>query len=133
MRTHRICSVNGITILEIYINKALSAKTDDRPQLQSMIKDSSKKKFNVIIAWKLYCFARNRHDLACCKKVLKKNNFMVFFAAEHMSDCSEYILLESVPEDMVKYYSTELSEKVTRVMTENTLKCRFKVSTDSIR
>lgn len=34
---------NGITILGNYIDRALSAKTDNRPEFQRMIKDSGKK------------------------------------------------------------------------------------------
>ena len=33
---------NGITILGTYIDRALSAKTDNRPEFQKMIKDSAK-------------------------------------------------------------------------------------------
>ena len=34
---------NGITILRHYIDRAFSAKTDNRPEFQNMIKDSGKK------------------------------------------------------------------------------------------
>ena len=33
---------NGITILRHYIDRAFSAKTDNRPEFQNMIKDSGK-------------------------------------------------------------------------------------------
>ena len=32
---------NGITVLRHYIDRAFSAKTDNRPEFQNMIKDSS--------------------------------------------------------------------------------------------
>ena len=34
---------NGLTIVEHYIDRAISAKTDDRPSFQQMVADSSKK------------------------------------------------------------------------------------------
>ena len=34
---------NGITVVGTYIDRAYSAKTDDRPDFQRMIKDSAKK------------------------------------------------------------------------------------------
>ena len=46
----------GISIFDTYIDRALSAKTDNRPAFQQMIKDSEKQKFNVVIVWKLSCF-----------------------------------------------------------------------------
>ena len=33
---------NGITIVKHYIDRAISAKTDNRPEFQQMIKDSDK-------------------------------------------------------------------------------------------
>lgn len=55
---------NGITVLRHYIDRAISAKTDNRPEFQNMIKDSNKKLFDMIIVWKLDRFARNRYDSA---------------------------------------------------------------------
>jgi len=115
----------GITVLDIYIDRALSAKTDNRPQFQKMIKDSAKRKFDIIIVWKLDRFARNRYDSARYKNTLKKNNVRVVSATENISGGSEGILLESVLEGMAEYYSAELAEKVTRGLTENALKCKF--------
>ena len=44
---------HGIEIVGTYIDRALSAKTDNRPEFQRMIKDSAKKSFEVVIVWKL--------------------------------------------------------------------------------
>ena len=55
---------NDITLLEPYIDRALSAKTDHRPNFLKMIKDSATKKFDVVIVWKLDRFSRNRVDSA---------------------------------------------------------------------
>ena len=38
---------NGITIVKHYIDRAISAKTDNRPEFQQMIKDSDKKLFEL--------------------------------------------------------------------------------------
>ncbi len=116
---------NGITILRHYIDRAFSAKTDNRPEFQNMIKDSGKKLFDMIIVWKLDRFARNRYDSARYKATLKKNGVKVVSATESISDGAEGILLESMLEGMAEYYSADLSEKVVRGMTENALKCKY--------
>ena len=64
---------NGFTVVKHYIDRAVSAKTDNRPQFQQMIKDSERGIFDVIIVWKLDRFARNRYDSARYKTQLKKN------------------------------------------------------------
>jgi len=116
---------NGITILRHYIDRAFSAKTDNRPEFQNMIKDSNKKLFDMVIVWKLDRFARNRYDSARYKATLKKNGVKVVSATEVISDGAEGIILESVLEGYAEYYSADLSEKVVRSMTENALKCKF--------
>jgi DNA invertase Pin-like site-specific DNA recombinase len=51
---------HNITVISTYIDRALSAKTDDRPEFQNMIRDSAKKQFEVALVWKLDRFSRNR-------------------------------------------------------------------------
>ena len=114
----------GVTVIESYIDRALSAKTDNRPAFQRMIKDSYKHCFDMIIVWKLDRFARNRYDSAHYKSLLKKNGVKVVSAKETIAEGSEGILLESVLEGMAEYYSAELSEKVIRGLTENALKAK---------
>ena len=50
---------NGYRIVGTYIDRALSARTDKRPDFQKMIKESAKGLFDTIIVWKLDRFARN--------------------------------------------------------------------------
>ena len=116
---------HSITILNTYIDRALSAKTDNRPEFQRMIKDSAKGLFDVVICWKLDRFARNRYDSAHYKSVLRKNGVKVVSATEAIATDSTGILLESLLEGYAEFYSAELSEKVIRGMTDNALKCKF--------
>ena len=113
---------NDLTVVKHYIDRAISAKTDNRPQFQQMIKDSERGIFDVIIVWKLDRFARNRYDSARYKTQLKRNGVKLVSATEVISAGPEGIILESVLEGYAEYYSADLSEKVVRGMTENTLK-----------
>ena len=115
---------NGITIIGTYIDRAMSAKTDNRPEFQRMIKDSAKRLFDVIIVWKLDRFARNRYDSAHYKAALRKNGVKVLSAKENISEGPEGIILESMLEGFAEYYSAELAIKVQRGHTENALKGR---------
>ena len=113
---------NDIQVIGNYIDRAYSAKTDNRPEFQRMIKDSYKHAFDCIIVWKLDRFSRNRYDSAHYKALLRKNGVKVVSAKETIAEGSEGILLESVLEGMAEFYSAELAEKVTRGMKENALK-----------
>jgi DNA invertase Pin-like site-specific DNA recombinase len=94
---------NDIQIIETYVDRALSAKTDNRPDFQRMIRDSTKEQFEVIIVWKLDRFARNRYDSAHYKAILKRNNVRVVSATEAISQGPEGIILESLLEGIYKY------------------------------
>ncbi|WP_444425328.1 recombinase family protein [Ruminococcus sp.] len=72
-----------------------------------------------------YIFARNRYDSAHYKSILKRNGVKVISATEIISQGAEGILLESLLEGYVEYYSAKLSEKVIRGMKENALKCKY--------
>ena len=89
---------NSIEVIGNYIDRALSAKTDHRPDFRRMIKDSYKHAFDCILVRKLDRFARNRYDSAYYKNVLKKNGVRVISAKETISQGAEGILLESLPE-----------------------------------
>ena len=115
----------GIDVIKSYIDRALSAKSDNRPEFQQMIKDSYKHAFDCIIVWKLDRFSRNRYDSAHYKALLRKNGVKVVSAKEAIAEGSEGILLESVLEGMAEYYSAELGQKVKRGMRLNAEKCLY--------
>jgi len=116
---------NGLTLLTTYIDRAISGKTDARPQFQKLIKDSAKTLFDVVIVWKLDRFARNRYDSSHYKRILRKNGIKVISATEPISEDSTGILLESLLDGYAEFFSAELSEKVKRGMNENALKCKW--------
>ena len=89
---------NGIEIVGEYIDRAFSAKTDDRPDFQRMVSDSSKKLFDVVLVWKLDRFARNRYDSAFYRYTLRKNGVRLISVKENISDGPEGIILESMIE-----------------------------------
>ena len=114
----------GITIVGEYIDRAKSASkdTEKRESFLRMIRDSSKRLFDVVLVWKLDRFARSRYDSAHYKAALKKNGIKVVSATEHIAEGPEGIILESMLEGMAEYYSAELSEKIHRGQRENALK-----------
>ena len=116
---------NGITVVGTYIDRAYSAKTDDRPEFQHMIKDSAKKIFDVVLVWKLDRFARNRYDAVNYKYQLEKNGVHLVSAMEPISQGPEGIMVESMLIGMAEYYSAELALKVARGERENALQCKY--------
>lgn len=125
----RVCNEfannNDITIINTYIDKALSGKTDKRPNFMQLIEDSKNNNFDYVIVYKLDRFSRNRYDSAIYKNLLKKNNVKVLSACEQISDNPEGIILEALIEGMAEYYSAELAQKTKRGMRETIIKGNF--------
>lgn len=114
---------HGYSVVEEYIDRALTGTTDNRPQFLKMIEDSSSGLFQGVLVYQLDRFARNRYDSAIYKKKLQKNGVRVFSAKENIADDPSGILIESVLEGMAEYYSAELAQKIRRGMDINGEKC----------
>ena len=105
----------GMNVIGTYIDREKTGtNADKRPEFQKMVKDSSKKAFEVILVYQLDRFARNRHDSAIYKARLKKNGVKVASVRENISDDASGVLMESVLEGMAEYFSRELSQKIQR-------------------
>lgn len=116
---------NGFEIIRTYMDRALTSRSDQRPEFQMMIKDAAMQSFDSVIVYKLNRFARNRYDSAKYKHKLKKYGINVVSDMENIVNDPSGILLESIIEGMAEYYSVELAENVLRGMTENALECKW--------
>ena len=92
------CKAHNYTVIEEYVDRAKSAKTDHRPDFQRMIGDGVKRQFEGIVCYQLDRFARNRYDSAIYKAKLKKLGIKVYSAKENINDDASGILMESVLE-----------------------------------
>ena len=120
---HEFCERNNYTVIHEYIDRAISGRTDNRPDFLQMIQDSASRHFDFIIVYQLDRFSRNRYDSAHYKNKLKKYGVRVLSARENINEYASGILMESVLEGMAEYYSAELSQKVKRGMEINASKC----------
>ena len=118
------CAGRGFKVVGVYADRALSGKTDNRPEFQRMIADSGKRLFDAVIVYKTDRFARNKYDSAIYKRELRQNGVQIFYAAEAIPDGPEGIILESLMEGLAEYYSAELSQKIKRGMNESALKAQ---------
>ncbi|MBR1482432.1 MAG: recombinase family protein [Ruminococcus sp.] len=111
---HAYAKHNGFTVVGEYVDKALTGRTDKRPDFQRMLRDSERGIFKAVILWKTDRFARNRYDSAMYKYKLKKNGVRLYYAKESIPEGPEGIILESVMEGYAEYYSENLSQNVKR-------------------
>lgn len=115
----------GYAVVGEYIDRALTGRSDDRPDFQRMISDAKKGAFDFVIVYKLDRFARNRYDSAIYKNALKRAGVKVLSAMENIGDNPESIILEAVLEASAEYYSVDLSQKIKRGRQDSAKKGKF--------
>lgn len=101
-------------IIDSYIDKAITGRTDDRPSFQKMIEGSKSHTFRYVLVYKLDRFSRSRYDSAIYKKILSDNGVRVISATENIGENPEGIILEAILEGYSEYYSKELAQKIIR-------------------
>ncbi len=121
---HKYAASHGYTIVQEYIDRAKSGRTDNREQFQKMLRDTAKGQFGVIILWKVDRFGRNREEIALNKMKCKKNGVRVEYVAETIPNTPEGVILESVLEGFAEYYSLQLSQNIRRGLAESAEKCQ---------
>lgn len=110
---------NNISIIDTYIDRATTGTNDNRRDFQRMLKDCSKKAWDIVLVYKIDRFSRNKYEMAMHKRTLRDNGIKLVSAMENIPDTPEGIILESLLEGMAEYYSAELSQKVRRGMNES--------------
>jgi len=122
----RVCTeyakATGLVIIGEYIDRAISGRTDNRPEFQRLIGDCGKQIFDAVIVYRTDRFARNKYDSAIYKRHLCKFGIELHYAAERIPEGPEGIILESLMEGLAEYYSAELSQKIKRGIRESALK-----------
>lgn len=116
---------NGIKIIGEYIDRAMSARSDNRPEFLRMVAEAPKGLFNAVIVHKLDRFSRDRYDHAIYRKKLRDNNVKVISVLENLDDSPESVVLESVLEGFSEYYSRNLARETRKGLRETALKAKF--------
>ena len=117
--------LNNILIIDSYIDRAMTGTNDNRQDFQRMLKDSSKKAWDLVLVYKLDRFSRNKYEMAIHRKTLKDNGIRLVSVKENIPDTPEGIILESMLEGMAEYYSVELAQKVMRGQKETRIKGNY--------
>ncbi len=105
---------NGIQIVDIYDDHAMTGTNDQRPAFQKMLLESSARAWSYVIVYAFDRFARDRYDSAVHKHTLKENGVKVISVTEQVSDDPTGALMESIFEGFAEYYSQELKRKILR-------------------
>lgn len=105
-------AAHHVTIVERYADRALSGKTDQRPEFQRLLSDLRHRKVDLVLVHKTDRFARNRYDAAIYSRVIKQRGARLVCVAQDFGDGPEAVILESLMQGMAEYYSLNLATEV---------------------
>ena len=116
-------ALNHIKIIQVYSDKALSGKTDKRPQFQKMMRDAEKRQFAVVIAYKSNRIARNMLQALNYEDRLSKYGIETLYAKEEFGNTAAGRFALRNMMNVNQFYSENMAEDVMRGMMDNAKKC----------
>ncbi len=107
----------GATVAKVYIERAESAKSDDRPVLQKMLKELPTLGVKYLIVHKVDRLARNRLDDATLYQKLVGMGIKLVSASENIDDTPAGQLMHGMLASFAEYYSNNLASEIMKGLT----------------
>ena len=111
------------TIVERYADRAVSGRTDNRPQFQRMMKDAHKGGFDFVIAWKSNRMGRNMLQAMVNEAKLADLGIKCLYVEEDFDDTAAGRFALRNMMNVNQFYSENMAEDVRRGMADNASKC----------
>ena len=110
--------MNNYSVLKVFVEKGESAKTQDRTELQNLMKFciANKKNIDAIIIWKIDRLTRDVKDFYNLQDFFAKLNIKVLFARENNGDSAGDKLTRNLMGVLAQYENDQKSERVTAGM-----------------
>lgn len=115
---------NDIEILEVYADKAVSGRTDDRKEFQRMLRDAQKKKFEAVVAYKSNRISRNMLNALTYEARLEKLGIATYYAREEFGNTPSGRFALRMMMNMNQFYSENMAEDIRRGLMDNAQQCK---------
>jgi len=108
----KYAAAHGITIVERYVDRAKSARSDQRPQFLRLLNDLRTRRVDYILVHKWDRFARNRYHAEVYKRVIMERGARLISIAQDFGEGPEAVIMEALMQGMAEYYSLNLATEV---------------------
>ena len=115
---------NGIKIVGIYADKAVSGRTDRRSDFQRLLRDAEKQKFSVVIAYKSNRIARNMLNALQYESRLDSYGIKTLYAKEEFGNSAAGRFALRTMMNVNQFYSENMAEDIKRGMLDNATQCK---------
>ena len=114
---------NNLDVTAIYADRAISGKTDRRPEFQKMMRHAEKKQFQVVIAYKSNRIGRDMLQAMTYESKLAKLGIRVAYVEEDFDDTAAGRFALRNMMNVNQFYSENMAEDIKRGMKYNAQNC----------
>ena len=113
-----------LTVIDTYADRAISGKTDRRPQFQQMLADAEKGSFQYVIAWKSNRMGRNMLQAMVNTELLMDYGIKCVYVEEDFDDTAAGRFALRNMMSVNQCYIENMAEDIRRGMLDNAKQCR---------
>ncbi|MBQ6621932.1 MAG: recombinase family protein [Mogibacterium sp.] len=104
----------GINILRVYSDRAVSGRTDRRPEFQRMLQDAQAGLFDCVIAWKSNRLGRNMLQAMQTAEALADHGIRCMYVEEEFDDTASGRFALRTMMNVNQFYSENMAEDIRR-------------------
>lgn len=116
---------HNITVVGEYIDRARSARTENRADFRRLIRDAMTGVVDCVLVWKYDRFFRDRAESALYRKQLEAAGVHLISVTEFIPEGSAGVITQGMIETVAEYFSAKLSEDVVRGMNKAAQHCQI--------
>lgn len=117
-------AAHGLTVVATFADRAISGRSDRRPEFQRMIKAAEAGDFETVIAYKSNRIARNMLQALQYEARLDRCGVRVVYAREEFGDTATGRFMLRSMMNLNQFYSENMAEDIVRGMNENARQAR---------
>ena len=110
----KYAAAHGITIVQRYVDRAKSARSDQRPAFLQLLADLKTRRVDFVLVHKWDRFARNRYHAEVYKRLIAERGARLITIAQDFGTGPEAVIMEALMQGMAEYYSLNLGAEVVK-------------------
>ena len=115
---------HNITVVGEYIDRARSARTENRADFRRLIRDACTGVVDCVLVWRYDRFFRDRAESALYRKQLEAAGVHLISVTEFIPQGSAGVITQGMIETVAEYFSAKLSEDISRGMNKAAQHCQ---------
>lgn len=124
-------SQHNLRIIGTYADRALSGRSDKRPEFQKMLRAAESRKFQIVLAYKSNRISRNMLHALAYEDKLSRFGIRVVYAKEEFGDNAAGRFALRTMMNVNQFYSENMAEDIRRGLMDSASQCKV-VSTMSL-